>query len=243
MVVPRTIGPQCPQHSVDEGEPNALYKATLFTPLCCMGAGHCSDVQHCAPALFTNARGKYTFGKAWKARRAHIEALADSGQEKTDRAKRIAVIKDTIPFKGCNLQSPTKGDKLCRWRLLCAMHRLISRRPEDASRHINFERAVLTILEFAAVPTGQHPDQLTLAEFAALQARQTLFHIDMDVDARNTVVVQAKSLANCVVEDDKEPQDEGPKIEFEDVGGAWHDDEQESGDEAEARHGILAEKI
>ena len=40
MVVPRTIGPQCPQHSVDEGEPNALYKATLFTPLCCMGVGH-----------------------------------------------------------------------------------------------------------------------------------------------------------------------------------------------------------
>ena len=32
-------------------------------------------------------------------------------------------------------------------------------------------------------------------------------------------------------------------MEFEDVGGAWHDDEHESGDEAEVRRGILGEKI
>ena len=36
LVVPRTVGPQCPQHSIEEGEQNAVYKAALFKPLCCM---------------------------------------------------------------------------------------------------------------------------------------------------------------------------------------------------------------
>ncbi len=101
----------------------------------------------------------------------------------------------------------------------------VERAPID-EMHLNLERPVCLILECMDICTGRHPDQLTLAEYVALRARDVLFHIDMDVDARNTVVVQAKSWANCAVEDEEELEDDAPKMEFEDVGGAWHEEEE-----------------
>jgi hypothetical protein len=253
MVVPRTVGPQCPQLCVEEGEPNAVYKATLFTPLCCMGPDHCADVQHCRPALFPDSRGKYTFRKAWQARRAQIEVLADRGQQKTDRAKRIAVIKDTSVLKDWELQSPDGGDPQLR-RKLVPLRRVLQQLLQEAvvhaqldehvrEPHVNLERPFCLMLEYLDVCTGNHTDQLSLAEFAALEIREVLFNIDMDVDARNTVVVQAKKLANCVVEDDEQLEGDAPTVEFEDVGGAWHEAEDNSEDEGGNGRGVVADKI
>ena len=100
------------------------------------------------------------------------------------------------------------------------------------------------VLECACISTGQHPRQLYLAEYVALKARDVLFHIDMDIDARNTVVLQAKKLANCIVKDVEESEGECSQMEFEDVGGAWHDDDEQDDDGGlEIRGGTIAEKI
>ena len=72
--------------------------------------------------------------------------------------------------------------------------------------------------------TPCHGDQLYLAEFVAVKARQRLFHIDLDVEARNSVVVQAAKLQNCSFEEAADLQDDRPRFEFEDVGGACGDD-------------------
>ena len=49
--------------------------------------------------------------------------------------------------------------------------------------------------------------------------RQRLFDIDLDVEARNSVVVQAANLQNCSFENAADLQDDRPRFEFEDVGG------------------------
>ena len=99
------------------------------------------------------------------------------------------------------------------------------------------------ILAGSGVCVGQHADQLTLAEFVAVKTRDLLFNIDVDVEARNTVVVEAKKLANCIVEDDGISDGEAPTMQFEDVGGACHEEEEDaSGDEGGSR-GIVADKI
>ena len=83
-----------------------------------MGPDHCADVQHCRPALFPDARGRYSFCRAWQARRAQIEVLADRGQGKSDRAKRIPVIKDTTVFKEWELHSHAGEDPQMRRKLV-----------------------------------------------------------------------------------------------------------------------------
>ena len=93
--------------------------------------------------------------------------------------------------------------------------------------------------------TGQHLHQLTLAEFVAVGAHQILSNIDMHSEAKNTVVVEAKKLANCTVEDDADElvDDDGPKLQFEDVGGQWDEDADGRLEEKEVSIGVQSEKI
>ena len=187
---------------------------------------------------------------AWEAKWAQIESLVDSGQCKTDLAKRVAVIKDTTVFKEWELESPNSSERRKRpYRLLLkhCLEVLFRRFAESVSEgvlHLNLERPMCLVLECAGISTGRHPHQLYLAEYVALKARDVLFHFDMVIDARNTVVLQAKKLANCIVEDVEESEGECSQMEFEDVGGAWHDDgEQDADGGLEIREGTIAEKI
>ena len=50
-IIPRMVGAACVQQHVEEGEPNALFKATLFTPLRCQGPDYCAEPSHCEPAV------------------------------------------------------------------------------------------------------------------------------------------------------------------------------------------------
>ena len=93
-VIPRIVGPQCKSVGTDNGEDNALYKQLLCTPLRCRGQDQCADPRNFAPLLFPNRATKFCFAPAWKARRAHMEVLADKGEEKLQRAKRIPVLQD-----------------------------------------------------------------------------------------------------------------------------------------------------
>ena len=72
--------------------------------------------------------------------------------------------------------------------------------PPPSPCHTNLENIFDHLANLGTWPRTYHADQLFLSEFSAVHLRQILFHIDMDVEARNTVVVKAQQLQNCVVE-------------------------------------------
>lgn len=206
-VIPRFVGAACAQRHIDNGEPNALFKATLFTPLRCLGPEYCADPSHCQPAVSMPAKrvlvhrpqceGPTTispgntsahhgrrllcrcadhqcstttrecdttpanFRLAWKARRAHIEVLAEIGQKKLDREKRIAVIRDCTCFKKWELSSPGVNSVLKKHLL----GELLSQRASDqpaGELHVHLARPLEKILLFSGLQLGYHPDQLHL---------------------------------------------------------------------------------
>lgn len=57
-----------------------------------------------------------------------------------------------------------------------------------------------------------------------MKAREKLFHIDLDSDARNTVVRKAQKMARCTLEEEPESAPQRSRLEFEDVGGQHVDD-------------------
>ncbi len=68
--------------------------------------------------------------------------------------------------------------------------------------HLDLERIVERINEYTFGFRGaHHDDQLYLSEFVAFKAKELLFNIDLDVEARNAVVVQAAKLQNCSSEE------------------------------------------
>ena len=91
----RVVGPNCSRTCVNQGEDNAQYKAVLFMPLHCPTPGACEDPLLCRPCLAHGPPGSFRFAPAWRARRAEIEVQADRAQAKKQKAKRIAVIRDT----------------------------------------------------------------------------------------------------------------------------------------------------
>ena len=87
--------------------------------------------------------------------------------------------------------------------------------------HIHLARPIEFISRYMGLDLGYHLDQLHLAEFAALKAREKLYHIDLDIDARNTIIQKAQNLARCAVEDEQELAPARKQLEFEDVGGDY----------------------
>ena len=76
-------------------------------------------------------------------------------------------------------------------------------------------------------------------------AHQIFTNIDMETEAKNTVVIEAKKMANCTVEedDDEVAEDDAPKVQFEDVGGQWDEDADGRLEEKEASMGLQSERI
>jgi len=156
--------------------------------------------------------------------------LAELGQKKLDREKRIAVIRDCTPFKQWELSSPDEQSRQHRNRSMLRRHFLGELLSQHASiqpageLHIHLARPLECIMLFLGLELGYHPDQLHLAEFAAVKAREKLFHIDLDIDARNTVVHKAQQMSRCTAEEEAEPTPKRARMEFEDVGGQHIDD-------------------
>ena len=192
------------------------------------------------------------FPKAWQLQRAYIKAMASIGNDKTNRAKRIPVIQDTTTFKEWEARAEDGKDPLARRKNTLSkftvdlfLRRLVTDTPVDVM-HLNAERVRVTLLQFMGwLCTGQHLDQLTLAEFVSVGAHQILTNIDMETEAKNTVVIEAKKMANCTVEedDDELAEDDAPKVQFEDVGGQWDEDADGRLEEKEASMGLQSERI
>jgi len=252
-VVPRVVGPSCCRSDVHGGEENAVYKAILFTPLRCPGAGSCADVLSCEAAVFLDQNNIHSFAAAWKARRAEIETLAQAGQEKTNRAKRIPVVKDTTVFKECSVarscdseQSGKDAAELLAQKIqeskefaptlirLCLeqhLGNLLEKGDRELPRGMvwnNTERILQVICQCLDIHSGPHPDQLHLAEYVAYKARDVLFNLDLSVDARSSAVnTIAASKGQLTVEDDgPDPFSDPPGVyDIENVGGDPEDED------------------
>ena len=111
----------------------------------------------------------------------------------------------------------TTMQRLCIHQLLSD----IAMKQPIGELHIHLARPIEYICRYMGLDLGYHPDQLHLAEFAALKAREKLYHIDLDIDARNTIIQKAQNLARCAVEDEQEIAPVRRQLEFEDVGGDY----------------------
>jgi hypothetical protein len=182
MKIPRLHGYHCPRPDAGDKEDNPMCKSLLFFPLRCPGPEACADPLICKATLWPNGSGTFSFRAAWKARRAEIEVEADKGQHKTDRAKRIAVIKDTTCYKYW-FRNPS--DAVRGALLRCTVKQLTHAFAKRHWEHVCLptESIENQILELLGVPTGRHPHQLHLSEFAALLARDVITNMDMTAEA------------------------------------------------------------
>ena len=57
--------------------------------------------------------------------------------------------------------------------------------------HVDQERITHTVIEFLTDSCGRHEDQLYLSEYVSHKLQQRIFNIELDVEAKNTIVVEA----------------------------------------------------
>ncbi len=177
-------------------EDNALYKHIVGSLTRCTCTGTCSDPLLFKPFLcYTPTATKseqWRFRPAWKARRAELEVLARRGERKTERARRVPCIHDTTLVRGrlaapAHLDAPDPAHRaaptapvLLRATLAqLSIHRF----------NVMWSDAFSDILLFLDA-SNTHPDQLTLAEFAAIRTRRLVQHLDMMAVARTVRLTQ-----------------------------------------------------
>jgi len=236
--VPTIDGFQCPTVEQD-AEQNALCKAILFTPWACtnpMTCGHVltqrgllSDGNHPeggapqpAPLLSEQTDTSpptcaYTFQRAWKLRSSEIHMLADRAHCRCLAARKRLVMADTILFADTK-EPPALIEESEQVRHILVML-FLTRLRRTAPGH-----GVRIILAFMGLPCKWHPEQCTVAEFAAYISRDVVAHIDLAAEAR--VNKPRKQLQPD--ESDSEVEDEStgkkrPQIELVDMGGGDYD--------------------
>ncbi|MCS5671000.1 MAG: hypothetical protein NZ577_03990 [Vicinamibacterales bacterium] len=174
-------------------EENALYKLLVGSLLRCSCAGNCSDPLLFKPLLSrpgtAEKPGQWCWRFTWKARRAELQVLATRGEEKTKRARRVPCIHDTTMIRGWlpDAASSSRHEDEPPPMLLRATLAQYSR----AQFGMMWPDGFAPLLNFLSI-ANTHPDQLTLAEFAALRTRRLVQHLDMMAIAR-TVELNAKT--------------------------------------------------
>ena len=165
MRVPRLIGPHLPLP--EEEEDHCAFMMMLFSTYQCQGFGCCTDPLNCRPvpvkANLTN--NKHRFSEAWKARKAEITRHANAARVKTDRSRKIPVVHDTTVAK--QWWNTTSADfQQCSHDVLqlTLMQMLVQ-------KHKALDYTVYQLLcGYLGSQSGNHPDQLTLEEFAAMES-------------------------------------------------------------------------
>ncbi len=154
-----------------------------------------------------------------------MHALATYADQKLNRAKRVPVPDDTTLWKHWKAFGESCGESQVEFQnplmlTLLLLEMLGARCVAEATAvDLDRERIKDAVLEYLGVSIGHHRDQLYLSEYVAYKARQRIFNIELDVEAKNTIVAEAIKLKNCIVED-PDVLDEGKiQMQFEDVGG------------------------
>ena len=190
LAIPRIHGASLTRADYDEGEENALQKTILLLPIRCSGPDACCDPTLYKDLVTPHKQGGLKFSPVWHLHRACIQVLADRGQQKTDLAQRLPVVRDTTLVKNFFTLPAHK----CKQELLRRTLQQFVLNPSSGLRHVavqalhwDLERILETLFVFLGVPPGRHPHQLFLAEFAALAARDVATHIDLLAEARSTI--------------------------------------------------------
>ena len=187
--VPTIDGFQCPTVEQD-AEQNALCKSILFTPWACTNPMTCGNVltysgllsdgthpESGAPQPAPPPTCAYTFQRAWKLRSSEILTLAERADCRCMAARKRLVLADTTLF--ADMKEPKaliEESEEVRRILTMLFSRRLRRTPPG--------HALRIILVFMDLPCRWHPEQCTVAEFAAYSCRDVLAHIDLAAEAR-----------------------------------------------------------
>ena len=149
--------------------------------------------------LFPNNKGRWCFRPAWKARQSEILTLALRGQRKKTCARRLDTVYDTALCKVFVADKSETADEL-RWQRLVhadlqrffrrGMRSLREAAPAEAPCTFGYpERPISAILDFLSTDLHLwHPEQLSLAEFQAMQQLEFIFNVTLNTDAKNLAI-------------------------------------------------------
>ena len=216
-------------------EENAIYKHIVGSLTRCTCPGGCADPMLFKPFLDLSGSAeqpaRWRFRPAWKARRAELEILAQRGEAKTERARRLPCIHDTTLVRGWAppAAAPSDHASMAPAPLIRAMLAQLS-----AQRfQVIWPDAFCSLWAFLDV-ANTHPDQLTLAEFSAIRIRRLVQNLDMMAIARTVRLTEEGKANDAVQENDDGLMRSNPaqRMQTEFMGGE-HDDgaEEEIADE------------
>ena len=237
-VIPRLVGSVCPQEEEDNGEPHAAYKLMLFSRARCPGEGHCAD-----PLIFRSlvmpsdkpdndeiATEKPRFAPCWRACRCEMELKAEVAATKERRAKKIAVLADTIIMK--DVQDRTGSSQSVAKRAFSLRPDLLKMIAAQFNKHA--ERLPHGIVELADCISSflfgcslyNVQEQLHLSEFAALEMKKLNDAMNMDLLVRKKPFREENQggFVNDVDSDAEEGKGRNP-ITSEFLGGWGEDDD------------------
>ena len=104
------------------GEDYGAYLAMLCTPVRCPGPEAYPDAMLFRPLLQAKEVAReaekttYSFAQAWRVRLAEIDMHAVRAKMKVDRARKIAVLRDTTLVKHCDMAVDGAWTADCEWR-------------------------------------------------------------------------------------------------------------------------------
>ena len=205
-------------------EDNALYKHIVGSITECTCTDGCSDPLLFKPFMFkagsAEKPGPWRFCLAWKARRAELEVLARRAERKTQRARRVPCILDTTLVRGWAPRSSAGAPSLSD--AAPPMLRATLAQLGVSRFGTVWPDAFGTILLFMNA-SNVHPDQLTLAEFAAFRTRALVQNLDMMAVARTVRLTQASESKGQTTDEPRDLASASDKYQQEFMGGE-HDD-------------------
>ena len=247
---------KCPSPELNDGEDNSSFKSVLGTLLTCPGRGHCNNPLMCRAQFFQcrypnsdDEASVFTCRHQWRARRADIEVLARRADAKSHRAKRIPVLADVTLLRshraseGAVSEQQENNLPWSGWIVYTQLWMRIGQTgyPPWASRILEYLGHVM-----------HHPDQLTLAEFAAVHLREVIFNLDMLSVARTAKLTHPPEKLTAEDEGEREEAEKEALLNsvpgnVEDMGGAAADmdieEEEMSVDRTIALHSFEADVL
>ena len=226
-MIPRLVGPNCPQHDGNEGEDYACWHSALFAVARCTGKERCCD-----PLLFKHlltkdtaarrghARRKHRFVPAWCAQLARYQPLAATARDKNKAARKIPCLADVSLLKEWfpedHVREGTRPNAILRLSLL-----------QLSFTHFNsWIPSIFRVLtDFLAVHPGFHKEQLHLEEYAALRVLEAVQNQNMQllVAKKPFRTGQTDDVRDSADESDLEKDDGGFRKQEELFGGDGED--------------------
>ena len=215
-----------------EDEDSELYKSALFSPQArCLGPGHCSN-----PLMFKacmqrahKSKPAASYKQGWRAQVAKLRVLAEKAHGKSNAERKHAVIHDVSTCK--QYFDPATDDRQ-RWHSSeCTLFRLTLCQLLIQKLQLYDWQLVALVHHMLGWPTGQHPKQLHLDEFCAMQSLNMIENMALQALAAKKPLqtVTTDDAVEDDLSDNLEDASPGRQVEF--LGGAEDNAEEDLDDE------------